>query len=87
MAAACSIYNWSSGETLKALFFLGVVLLVLGVLSFLVPIPRTERHRFDAGDIHVGVNTHHDELLPPWVGVAMLAVGGGLLVAARQNKS
>ena len=71
---------------MKALFFVGIVLVILGILSFFVPIPRAERHRFDAGDIHVGVNTHHDELLPPWVGVALLAVGGGLMIAGRGSR-
>jgi uncharacterized membrane protein HdeD (DUF308 family) len=70
---------------MKALFIVGIVLVILGILSFFVPVPRTEHHRFDAGDIHVGVNTHHDELLPPWVGVALLAVGGGLLVAGSRK--
>jgi hypothetical protein len=72
---------------MRVLFIVGLVILVLGILSFFIPLPHTERHGIDAGDIHLGVNTHHDELLPPYVGVMLIAVGGGLMVAARRSKS
>jgi hypothetical protein len=70
---------------MKALFVVGLVILVLGILSFFVPVPHTERHGLDAGDIHVGVNTHHDEMLPPYVGVILIVVGGGLMVTSRKR--
>jgi hypothetical protein len=70
---------------MKALFVVGLVVAVLGILSFFVPVPHTERHGLDAGDIHVGVNTHRDEMLPPYVGVILIAVGGGLMVASRKR--
>jgi hypothetical protein len=70
---------------MKALFVVGLVVAVLGILSFFVPVPHTERHGLDAGDIHVGVNTHRDEMLPPYVGVILIAVGGGLIVASRKR--
>jgi len=61
------------------------VIVVLGILSFFVPVPHTEGHGLDAGDIHVGVNTHHDDMLPPYVGVILIVVGGGLMVASRKG--
>jgi hypothetical protein len=70
---------------MKTILVVGMLVIGLGILSFFVPIPHTERHRFDAGDIHVGVNTHHDELLPPYVGVVLIVVGGGLLIAGRKR--
>jgi hypothetical protein len=70
---------------MKALFVVGLVVAVLGILSFFVPVPHTERHGLDAGDIHVGVNTHRDEMLPPYVGAILIAVGGGLMVASRKR--
>lgn len=72
---------------MKALFVVGLVILVLGILSFFVPVPHTERHGIDAGDVHLGVNTHHDDLLPPAVGVALLVVGAGLMIAGRKSGS
>jgi len=70
---------------MKALFVVGLVVLVLGILSFFVPVPHTERHGVDAGDVHLGVKTHHDDLLPPGVSVALLVVGAGLMIAGRKS--
>lgn len=70
---------------MKGLFVVGVLFAVLGILSFFVPVPHTEHHGLDAGDIHVGVNTHHDQMLPPYVGVILIVVGGGLIVAGRRT--
>ena len=72
---------------MKALFTVGVVILILGILSFFIPVPHTERHGMDAGDIHVGIESHHSELLPPYVGVALIVVGGGLMVAGARNRA
>jgi len=72
---------------MKALLVIGLLVLVLGILSFFVPVPHTEHHGMDAGDIHVGVNTHHDELLPPYVGVGLIVVGGGLMVAGGRRRA
>jgi hypothetical protein len=72
---------------MKALLMIGLVIVVLGILSFFVPVPHTERHGLDAGDIHVGVNTHHDEMLPPYVGVILIVVGGGLMVVGGRRRA
>jgi len=70
---------------MKALVAVGLLLIVLGILSFFVPVPHTERHGIDAGDVHLGVNTHHDDLLPPAVGIGMLVAGAGLAIAGRRS--
>jgi len=72
---------------MKALFVVGLIIVVLGIASFFIPLPRTERHGIDAGDIHVGVNTRHDELLPPYVGVGLIVVGGALMVARGRKRA
>jgi hypothetical protein len=59
----------------KALFGIGLVILVLGIFSFLIPVPRTEHHGVSAGDLHVGVNTHH------------IAAGAGMMIAGGRAKS
>jgi hypothetical protein len=71
---------------MRALFVVGLIIVVLGILSFFVPVPHTERHGLDAGDIHVGVNTHHDDMLPPYVGVILIVVGGGLIVVGSRKR-
>ena len=72
---------------MKALLAVGLIIAVLGILSFLIPVPHTEHHGMDAGDIHVGIESHHSELLPPYVGVALIVVGGGLMVAGSKKKA
>ena len=70
---------------MKTLFVVGLVIVVLGIVSFFVPVPHTEHHGLDAGDIHLGVETHHKDVLPPYVGVILIAVGGGLMVVSRRR--
>ena len=71
---------------LLKLFAVGLIVLVLGILSFFVPVRHTEHHGLDAGDIHIGVNTHHSDLLPPYVGIALVVVGGGLMVVGGRKR-
>ena len=42
---------------MKTLMLVGVVVLVLGIASFFVPVPHSERHNINIGDAHVGVTT------------------------------
>ena len=55
----------------------GVVLLVLGLLAFVVPIPQREDHSVKIGDTKIGVQTQSSQKLPPAVGIVL--VGGGVL--------
>jgi hypothetical protein len=68
---------------MKALLGVGVVVLVLGILSFFVPIPHSEHHGVSAGDLHVGVNTEHSDRVPPAVSVVLVVVGAGIMIAGR----
>ena len=60
---------------MKALPLLGVLLLVLGVLSFVVPIPHSENHGLKIGDAKISVETQSSDKLPPAVGIVLLAGG------------
>ena len=44
---------------------------------------RTENHDLRAGGITLGVETHHDEKLPPYVGAVMIVAGLGLIAAQK----
>jgi nucleoside recognition membrane protein YjiH len=68
---------------MKALFGIGLVVIVIGILSFFVPVPHAEHHGADIGDVHVGVTTHHENMLPPAVGIVMLVAGAGMVIAGR----
>ena len=71
---------------MKALFWVGLVLLVLGVLSLFVPIPRSERAGFEAGGVSVGVTTTQKETVSPVVSGVMILAGAGLMIAGRKGK-
>jgi hypothetical protein len=65
---------------MKALPLVGVLLLVLGILSFVVPIPSREDHSVKIGDAKIGVQTESSQKLPPAVGIVLLAGGVVALV-------
>ena len=71
---------------MKPLFWIGLLVLVLGVLSLFVPIPRSERAGFEAGGISVGVTTRHKETVSPIVSGVMSLAGAGLMIAGRKSR-
>jgi hypothetical protein len=68
---------------MKMMFAIGIALLVLGIVSFIVPIPHTEREGISAGGVSIGIQTRHSERVAPIVGCALLLAGAGLMVAGR----
>jgi hypothetical protein len=70
---------------MKALLLIGVVLLVLGVVSFFVPFPHSEHHGVNLGDARVSITTHDDEKVPPAVSIVLVVVGAGLMIAGRKS--
>ena len=62
---------------MKSSTLVGVVLLVLGLLALVVPIPQREDHSVKIGDAKIGVQTQSSQKLPPAVGIVL--VGGGVL--------
>ena len=72
---------------MKILFWVGIAVLVLGVLSLVIPIPRSEHSGIQAGGIHMGVETHYDEKVSPIVSAVMILGGAGMMIAGRQKAS
>ena len=68
---------------MKPLFTIGLVILILGVISFFVPVPHSEHHGVSAGDMHLGVTTHHEDRVPPAVSIVLLVVGAGMMIGGR----
>jgi hypothetical protein len=69
---------------MKALLVVGVVVLILGILSFVVPFPNYHHHGVSVGDAHIGVTTEHDEKVSPGLSIALIVVGAGLVIAGRK---
>ena len=62
---------------MKALPIVGALLLILGVLSFVVPVPHQEKHGLKVGDANFSVQTESSEKLPTPVGIIL--IGGGVV--------
>ena len=71
---------------MKTLTLIGGVLVLLGLLSFVVPIPHQENHGVQIGDAKIGVQTSHSERLSPVVS-GVLVLGGVVAMAAGARKS
>jgi di/tricarboxylate transporter len=70
---------------MKNVGVIGVLLLVLGLLAFVVPVPHSENHSVKIGDTKIGVQTQHSEKLPPAVGIVLLVVGVLALVLGSRK--
>ena len=62
---------------MKVLPALGVLLLILGALSFVIPVPHRDDHSLRVGDAKFTLQTESREKLPPAVGIIL--IGGGVL--------
>jgi uncharacterized membrane protein len=71
---------------MKNFAIVGALLLVLGLLSFVVPIPHRENHGVQIGDAKIGVQTESSEKLPPAVGIVLVA-GGVLALVVGLRKT
>ena len=56
---------------------IGILLVILGVLAFVVPVPHQEKHGIKVGDAKFSIQTESSEKLPPVVGIIL--VGGGVV--------
>lgn len=65
---------------MKPLAWVGAVLLVLGILAFLVPVPHSESHGVKVGDESVGITTTSNQKMSPIVGGALCGVGALVLI-------
>ena len=65
---------------MKALPLVGVLLLVMGILAFVVPVPHRENHGVKIGDAKISVETETSHKLPPAAGIVLLAGGVVALV-------
>ena len=71
---------------MKQLFWIGLVLTALGLLSLAVPIPHKERQGLSAGDISIGVQTQHSDRVSPIISAVMILGGAGIMIASKTRK-
>ncbi|HVS30100.1 MAG TPA: hypothetical protein VMS98_01480 [Thermoanaerobaculia bacterium] len=70
----------------RGLLIIGVILLILGLASLVVPIPSRERAGFDAGPVSVGVDVVRKEKVHPAVSGLLIAGGVALMAIAAGKK-
>jgi hypothetical protein len=71
---------------MKILLYTGVLMVVLGIASLIVPIPHSETHGIKAGDVDIGVQTSHSERVSPIVSVVLIAGGIALTIAGARTQ-
>ena len=71
---------------MKTVFFIGLVVLILGLLSLVVPIPRSERQGLTVGGVSLGVQTRHEEKVSPALSAVMI-LGGLFAIAVGKRKT
>jgi len=71
---------------MRALFAIGIVLLILGIASLVVPIPHRERHGIEAGGVSLGVETTTREKVNPAISAVMIAGGVALMIVGRPRR-
>jgi hypothetical protein len=71
---------------MKALFWLGLFAVIVGVALLFVPIPHTEKHGVKAGDISLGVETRTQEKLSPAISAVIVLGGVGLMIVAKGRR-
>jgi hypothetical protein len=66
---------------MKILMVAGILMVVLGLASLVVPVPHSESHGVKIGDANIGVQTTHSERVPPVVSIVLIAGGIALTFA------
>ncbi len=72
---------------MKILLFTGLLLVVLGIASLVVPIPHTETEGIKVGNTNFGVQTSHSERVSPIISVVLIAGGIALSLAGARTRN
>lgn len=71
---------------MRALFWFGLVVLILGIASLFMTVPQRETHGIRAGDLSVGVQTQHNEKVPPIISAVVIIGGIGMMIAGGRSR-
>jgi hypothetical protein len=71
---------------MKAIFAVGIVLIVLGILSLFVSIPQKEEHSIKSGDFKIGIQTTEHHPVSPVVSAILIAGGLGMMIVGSRKR-
>ena len=69
---------------MKMFLYAGLLLVVLGIASLVVPIPSSEKQGIRIGDTNIGVQTSHSERVSPIISAVLIAGGIALAIAGAR---
>ena len=72
---------------MKMLLSAGLLLVVLGIASLIVPIPHSETEGIKVGNTNFGVQTSHSERVSPIISVVLIAGGIALSIAGTRSRN
>jgi hypothetical protein len=70
----------------KQLFWIGLVVIVLGLISLVLPIPHSEREGFSAGGMSMGIHNQNSETVSPIISAVMILGGAGMVITGKSRK-
>jgi len=72
---------------MRPLVLIGVIVLVLGVASLFVSVPRRETEGIKVGGVTAGVEVKHSERLPVWASAVLIVGGIAMAIAGGRGKA
>jgi hypothetical protein len=72
---------------MRAIAWVGVLLIVVGLVGLAAGSfsYTTKEKVLDVGPIHATADKEHDVSIPPALGIATIAIGGGLVFVGRRR--
>ena len=72
---------------MKTLFWVGLVVLLLGIASLFVAIPHNENKGIKVGDASIGVQVRHHDRVSPLVSGILIAAGAGMMITGGRGRA
>jgi hypothetical protein len=73
--------------TTRALFWIGLTVLILGILSLVVPLPHRNKEGVNVGGVSIDIETRHEEKVSPIISAVMILGGLGAIAVGRGKSS